>query len=171
MEEPKIDIHSKINMRGLVADWLKYNQERFQEDLDKKVYGLRTSKKGVQRSQLGKDYKFGSGARKSSRTNNLRTAWRYALSGSSDDVQADYSFPLYGRFVDMGVGKGTDYALSKYQSIRKNGEPRTRRPIRWYSKRKSYELHRLRELMTKYHIDVTLDSLEIALTAKVEVIV
>jgi hypothetical protein len=168
METTPVDINQKINMRGLVADWLKYQEERFKEDLDKKVYGLRTNRKGVQRSLLGAGYTFGSGK---SRTNALRTNWRNSLSGSGEDVSgAQYSFLLYGRFIDMGVGKGASYALGKYQSQKKNGEPRTRKPIRWYSRRKGYELHRLRELMTKYHIDISLETLENALTAQIEVI-
>ncbi len=127
-----LDINEKINLKSVIGKWLQYTQERFQKDLQKKVYGRqRSSRKRPLR-----------------RSNRLQTDWRRGMSmiGKEAVGSAFLSFMLYGRFVDMGVGKGTYYALSQYQKVRKNGEKRTRRPARWYAKRKGYETHRLRSL-------------------------
>ncbi|GAB3550482.1 hypothetical protein [Spirosoma fluminis] len=149
-----LDINQRINLKGLVQAWQRISVDRFRGDLNEKLYARKWAKK----------------AKKLYRTYQLRNNWRMSLSGAGDDVRdANLSFLLYGRFVDMGVGNGVSYALSKYQSVRKNGERRTRRPIRWYSKRKSYELHRLRELLTQHYIEIPLEVLENALTAKIEV--
>ena len=158
------DINQRINLKGLVSAWLRITEERFQGELNQKLYGSRTSKKGVQRSLLG-NYRFG---RKRGRTNQLRTNWRNNMPGSGGGVMgAHISFLLYGRFVDMGVGKGVDSALSQYQRNKRNGEEQSRKPVRWYSKRKGYETHRLRELLTRYYVDVPMDLLENALTTQV----
>ncbi|QIP14758.1 hypothetical protein G8759_20115 [Spirosoma aureum] len=153
LDTSNLDINQRINLRGLVQAWLAISEERFQEDLDKKLYNKPRSRK----------------RKKLYRTGNLRNNWRKSINGSGDDVRsAQLSFLLYGRFVDMGVGPGLNYALAKYQGVRKNGEKPSRRPVRWYSKRKGYETHRLRELLVKYHIDIPLEMLENALTTKVE---
>lgn len=162
--EKGLDLNERINLRGLVEDWARITAERHQGDLEKKLYGFRTSKKGVQRSLLGSRYRFG---KKKSRTNALRNNWRSSVSGTDGNLGAQYSFLLYGRFVDMGVGKGTTYALSKYQGNKRNGEPRTRTPVRWYSRRKGYEIHRLRELMAEHYVTIPIHALENALTAKI----
>ena len=155
MNYDNLDINQKINLKGLVQAWLNITVERFGEDLDAKLYNrTRSTRKKLL-----------------VRTRALRSNWRSTISSGASDVNgAQISFLEYGRMVDMGVGRGTSYALSKYQAIRKNGEPRTRKPVRWYSRRKGHEMHRLRELLTKYHIDVSLDALENALTTRVEMI-
>ncbi len=50
------------------------------------------------------------------------------FSGSHNLPSAvEFSFPLYGRFVDMGVGRGV-----KLEDVK--GPENSRRPKKWYSK-------------------------------------
>lgn len=150
-----LDINEKINLKSVISKWLQYTQERFQQDLEKKVYGRKRSSR----------------KRPLRRSNRLKGDWRRGMSMIGKDAvgSAFLSFMFYGRFVDMGVGKGTDYATSQYQKVRANGEKRTRRPARWYAKRKGYETHRLRELLVDHYVSVPLTTIENALTASVSV--
>ncbi|GAB3961277.1 hypothetical protein GCM10028805_60280 [Spirosoma harenae] len=152
----QLDLNQRINLKGLVEAWSRITVERFQKRIDEKVYNRRRS------------------ARKRSlvRSGRLRSDWRRRLylDRSAGGVKGlQLSFLLYGRFVDMGVGKGTSYALSKYQGNRKNGEPRTRKPARWYSKEKTFQVHRLRELMARYYVNISVAALENYLTDSVTV--
>ncbi|GAB3960208.1 hypothetical protein GCM10028805_57560 [Spirosoma harenae] len=152
----QLDLNQRINLKGLVEAWSKITVERFQAQLDTKVYGRRRSSR--KRSLV--------------RSGRLRADWRKRLylDRSAGGVKGmQLSFLLYGRFDDMGVGKGTTYALSKYQSNRKNGEQRTRKPSRWYSKEKTFQVHRLRELISRYYVNMTLGALENYLTDSVTV--
>lgn len=69
-------------------------------------------------------------------------------------LQLTLSYALYGKFVDMGVGRGMGAGVKKaddgYDRIRKNrGQLRrhTRKPRNWYSRELSYQTKRLSELM------------------------
>lgn len=69
-------------------------------------------------------------------------------------LQLTLSYALYGKFVDMGVGRGMGAGVKKvddgYDRIRKNrGQLRrhTRKPRNWYSREMSYQTKRLSELM------------------------
>lgn len=149
----EIDINKRINLKALVKGWLAITKENFVEELDTKLYKRRRtrSRKPLQR------------------TMRLRNDWNTSMRESGGDVSgAQLSFMLHGRFVDMGVGKGLDYALAKYQRVRSNGEAPSRRPVRWYSKRKGYETHRLRELLVAHHIDIPLAAIENALSTRVD---
>lgn len=159
----ELNINQKIQAKAAIQAWAKYSVIQFQDQLDKKVYGLRTSKRGVQRSSLGSRYKFGTGR---SRTNTLRKSWwqNIQLGGGVDRVIIE--FMMYGRFLDMGVGKGTthtDRLVAKKLRIGSAG--RTRKA--WYSKRKTYEIKRLREILTEQNIHLMLDTIESALSISV----
>lgn len=160
-----LDINQRINLRALVQAWQRYTVERFQGELSTKLYGSRTNKKGVGRSLLGAGYRFG--RKRNLRTWRLRNDWRSGLAGGEGALTSRISFLQYGRFVDMGVGRGVDLALSRYQRNKRNGETISRQAVRWYAKRKAYETHRLRELMVQHHIDIPLDTLENALSANI----
>ncbi|RYC69828.1 MULTISPECIES: hypothetical protein [Spirosoma] len=153
MSYDDLDINKRINLKGLVQAWQRITVDRFREDLNQKLYGRKRAR----------------WRRTLSRTYQLRNNWHMALIGAGDDVRgSQISFLQYGRFVDMGVGKGTDSALATYQRVRANGEKRTRIPVRWYSRRKGYETHRLRELLVQHHIDIPLETLESALSTRIE---
>ncbi|GAB2571668.1 hypothetical protein [Spirosoma areae] len=162
MTYAELDINQKIQTKAAIRAWLTYSIQHFQADLDKKVYGLRTTKKGVQRSSLG-NYRFGT---KKSRTNALRRTWYQSVSEGAGIDKVMIQFLLYGRFLDMGVGRGTshtDRLVARQLKIGQVG--RTRKP--WYSKRKSYEIKRLREILAEQNIHLMLDSLETALSLSV----
>lgn len=154
-----LDINQRINLKGLFAAWARITIERFQQkELGPKVYSRydRSTKSRVARQ---------------TRTGNLRRDWRFQIMASSLASSVQISFPLYGRFVDMGVGNGVDYALSRYARKRANGETLKRKPKRWYSKRKAYETHRLRELMVRHYVNLPVDLLENALSTTINLTV
>lgn len=67
-------------------------------------------------------------------------------------VKIELSFLYYGRFVDMGVGKGTSLSqVKENRSLRNRAEQfkNLRRPKKWYSKVKSAELANLAELLIR----------------------
>ncbi|QJD79567.1 hypothetical protein [Spirosoma rhododendri] len=149
-----LDINQKINLKTVVSKWLQFARERFGEDLEKFVYNRKRSSR---KRPLRRSYR-------------LKSDWSTGMNMSGNDVNSAFlSFLLYGRFVDMGVGKGTDYATSQYQKVRKNGEPRNRRPARWYAKRKGYETHRLRELLVDHYVSIPITTIENALTGSVSI--
>lgn len=162
MTYEQLDINQKIQTKAALREWLRYSVEHFQADLDKKVYGLRSNRNGTQRSSLGRNYRFGT--RRSTRTNNLRRTWYQNLAeGGSGVDRVMIQFLLYGRFLDMGVGKGTSHTdRIVNRTLKLGASPRTRKP--WYSKRKTYEVKRLREILAEKNIHLMLDSLENALS-------
>ena len=69
-------------------------------------------------------------------------------------LQLTLSYALYGKFVDMGVGRGMGAGVRQgddgYDRVRRNrGQLRrhTRKPRNWYSRELSYQTKRLSELM------------------------
>lgn len=152
------------DIKQILAAWAGITVQRFQEEIDAKVYaraGLRITRRGVQSSRLGAHYSFGAARR---RTSNLRNMWQETVQAGTNGLdRIQIAFMLYGRFVDMGVGKGVDSHLARYARNRRNGETVSRQPRRWYSKRKGYETHRLRELLASYYINIPLDLVENAL--------
>jgi len=158
----QLDINQKINTKAALQAWAKYSVQNFQKELDKKVYGLRTTKRGVQRSSLV-GYRYGSGR---SRTNNLRKAWWQNVQAGSGTDRVMIEFLMYGRFVDMGVGRGvthTSRVVNRQLRLGRSG--RTRKT--WYSKTKGHEIHRLREILAEQNIHMLLDSIENALNISV----
>lgn len=163
MNYADLDINQKIQTKAALQAWVKYSVEHFQTELDKKVYGLRSAKKsGVQRSSLA-GYTFGS---RKARTNSLRKSWwnNVSVGGGVDKVMIE--FLLYGRFIDMGVGRGTTHTGRLVNRQLKLGRSPRQRKL-WYSKRKGYEIHRLREILAQQNIHLLLDSLENALNISV----
>ncbi|OIN59830.1 hypothetical protein [Arsenicibacter rosenii] len=170
MDYRDLDINAKINLRAMLQAWTRVAQQRFQQkEITPKVYGLITNRRGVQRTSLGKNYRFGQGERKwlKKRTWQLRDSWRSQVTAGNGGGAVQLSFPLYGRFVDMGVGRGVDYQLAKYARRKANGEELNRQPRRWYSKRKAFETHRLRELAARYYVTVPVDVIENALSTSI----
>lgn len=163
MTYAELDINQKIQTKAALQAWVKYSVEHFQADLNRKVYGLRTARKsGVQRSSLA-GYRFGSGK---SRTNQLRRAWwqNVSVGGGTDRVMIQ--FMLYGRFLEMGVGRGTSHTDRLVaRQLKLGAVGRKKKP--WYSKRKGYEIKRLREILAAQNINLMVDSIENALNIKI----
>ena len=57
--------------------------------------------------------------------------------------RVEFSFNYYGKFVDMGVGKGVEIG-----DVKDRGESR-RRPKKWYSKTMYAQIIKLREILAK----------------------
>lgn len=136
MNYKDLDINQRINLKGTYEKFLEITVARFRAELDKKVYRGNWSSKPWQ-------------------TGGLRAHWNTKLSmGSSGNDKLTIDFPMYGRFIDMGVGKGVNMnaaLLRKRYSIHKPDVPR--KPIKWYSRRKTAEEKKLAEILAeKYGI-------------------
>lgn len=135
MNYKDLDINDRINLKGTYEQFLKITVDRFKAELDRKVY----------RSRSGNE----------KQTGELRKAWKTKLSmGSGGNDKLTIDFPMYGRFIDMGVGRGVNMnaaLLRKRYSIHKPDVPR--KPIKWYSRRKTAEEKKLAEILAeKYGI-------------------
>lgn len=131
-----LDINARINLKQTYAQFLKIAVTEFRKELDKKVY---------RRGRSGKE----------PRTRGLYDNWKTQQSeslGGNDELKIE--FPMYGRFIDMGVGRGVPMnaaLLRKRYTIHKPDVPR--KPIKWYSRRKTAQEHRLAEILAeKYGI-------------------
>ena len=107
-----LDINARINLKGTYEQFLKISVTRFRKELMKKVYGR------VRKHHSG----------------TLYDEWETKLSmggGGMDTLKID--FPMYGRFIDMGVGRGVNMnaaLLRKRFRIHKPDVPR--KPNKWY---------------------------------------
>lgn len=72
-------------------------------------------------------------------------------SAQGDLVKIDFAFKYYGKFVDMGVGRGTSIGGVKENATSRKLEGRMlgnqRRPKKWYSKTFYAEVARLSEIL------------------------
>jgi hypothetical protein len=75
----------------------------------------------------------------------LEESIRFELIGNSGNMpeRVDFTFNHYGKFVDMGVGKGVEIG-----DVKDRGESR-RRPKKWYSKTMYAQIIKLREILAK----------------------
>ncbi|MCF0071269.1 hypothetical protein LZD49_12380 [Dyadobacter sp. CY261] len=132
MEYKELDINARINLKGTYEQFLKIALTRFRAELEKKVYRTRSR-----------------GKNKLERTRGLYDEWKTGLSmGSGGMDKVSMEFPMYGRFIDMGVGRGVNMnsaLLRKRYSIHKPDVPR--KPIKWYSRRKTAEEKKLAEIL------------------------
>ncbi|RYC69740.1 hypothetical protein [Spirosoma sordidisoli] len=149
----ELDINQKINYKAAVSAWAEYAVEHFQTSLDKKVYRVRNTKKGRRQGN-----KNASGA--------LRRTWYQNVASSGERVVMQ--FLQYGRYLDMGVGRGTTHTDRLVnRQLRLGATGRVRKA--WYSKRKGYEIKRLREILAAQNINVGLDLIENALNITVAI--
>lgn len=128
-----LDIHGRINLKGTYEQFLRIAVERFQRSQEKKIYSVRTK-----------------GKRKLTRTRYLNKNFQTSVSmlGGKDRLQI--TFPLYGRFVDMGVGRGTNVNLVKLSKrYRAHRRDTKRQPRRWYSKTKASQEKALAQILSK----------------------
>jgi hypothetical protein len=134
MEYRELDINGRINLKGTYEQFLKIAIAKFRESQEKKIYRTRSrGKKALTRSR------------------NLYNRFDHSAAVSSGGTDVlKINFLMYGRFVDMGVGKGTSMnraLLRKKYSIHRPDVPR--KPLRWYSKTKSHQEKRLAEILAK----------------------
>lgn len=82
------------------------------------------------------------------KTGELYAALKYSIRPD----RITFSFPYYGRFVDMGVGKGVkigDVKAGRSTSVLAGSSKSTRRPKKWYSKTMSNEVRQLAKLLAQ----------------------
>ena len=102
----------------------------------------------IWREKITAKYKIGS-------TGHLENSFSYKTTGSAEgeNIKVVFQFLLYGRFVDMGVGKGTGTG-----GVRENKTSRAlqgkmlgnrRMPKKWYSKTLFAETSTLKEILAK----------------------
>ncbi|MEZ0485452.1 hypothetical protein [Fibrella aquatica] len=165
MTYQELDLNQRINLKGAISDWANYATQHFQESIDKVLITERTTRRGVTSTRLSRGYRFGMGGQSAGqqRTGNLRRRWWQNVSGGDASPRVVMEFLLYGRFVDMGVGRGTDTADHITARRLRMGSP-GRKPKRWYAKKKGYELHRLREILAAKYLTIPVQLLENALT-------
>ena len=92
-------------------------------------------------------------------TGALMASFRKQVIGAATGrLQLQLSYALYGKFVDMGVGRGMGAGVRKgddgYDRLRNNRgqlKRRERKAKKWYSKEIAYQTKRLAELMSDLH--------------------
>ncbi|MGI4862998.1 MAG: hypothetical protein ACRYFZ_03690 [Janthinobacterium lividum] len=92
-------------------------------------------------------------------TGALMASFQKQVVGSAEGrLQLRLSYALYGKFVDMGVGRGMGAGVTKkddgYDRIRKNrGQLRryARKKRNWYASEMGYQTKRLSELMLELY--------------------
>ncbi|WP_028666320.1 hypothetical protein [Runella zeae] len=139
-----LTLNERINLRGMLSQFQKYAIKDWQEQLDKKVYRKRGTKIITKDGYQATRIRFRSGA--------LRREWNSSLHMNSGLSTLSFKFPLHGRMVDMGVGKGISYTDQKYASSRfgrRIGDGVGRRPVKWIGKTKTFSQRRLAELLVK----------------------
>lgn len=136
MDYKELDINARINLKGTYEQFLKIAIEKFRASQEKKIYRTRSR-----------------GKKALTRTRNLYNRFTSSSAVSATGVDTlKINFLLYGRFVDMGVGRGTSMntaLLRKKYSIHKPDVPR--KPMRWYSKTKSSQEKKLAEILAKQY--------------------
>ncbi|RSK45167.1 hypothetical protein [Hymenobacter rigui] len=83
---------------------------------------------------------------------------KQVIGAANGRLQLQLSYALYGKFIDMGVGRGMGTGVRKgddgYDRIRNNRgqlKRRQRKAKRWYGKEIAYQTKRLAELMSDLH--------------------
>lgn len=98
-------------------------------------------------------------------TGALMASFRSEVMGAAagDQLRLRLSYALYGKFVDIGVGRGMAAGVRKgqdgYERVR-NSRGKLRRHQRkarpWYSKEIAHQTHRLSELLLELYGEVAL---------------
>lgn len=131
MTPDQVQLHERIQMRGLISGWLNLFLDKLRREMRLKNVSATGA---LERSITGQMLQNG---------------------GNISEVLT--KFAMYGRFVDMGVGKGVK-AYERYTNsqnrigaerygARVHHEPR--RPKKWLNRRKMAEVYRLRELLAE----------------------
>lgn len=107
-------------------------------------------------------------------TGALMASFRKQVVGAATGrLQLQLSYALYGKFVDMGVGRGMGQGVRKgddgYDRIRNSRgqlKRRERKAKKWFSKAMAYQTKRLAELMSELHGTILLSQVSDALPAQ-----
>ncbi|TGE26895.1 hypothetical protein [Hymenobacter metallicola] len=110
-------------------------------------------------------------------TGALLASFKKQVIGSAEGrLQLQLSYALYGKFVDMGVGRGMGASVKKgddgYDRIRTSRgrlKRYERKARKWYSKELAYQTKRLAELMSELHGTILISAVADALPETVEI--
>lgn len=124
-------LHERIQMRGLISGWLNLFIDKLRRELQLKNV---VATGALSRSIAGQLLQSG---------------------GSISEVMVKFS--MYGRFQDMGVGRGLKAYERRTNNQNRIGAERygarvhyqPRRPKKWLNRRKMAEVYRLREILAE----------------------
>lgn len=133
-------LHNKIELKGVIDSWSRIFVVKLQDELKKK--------KIVDTGAL------------------LRSIKKQLLQSSDGIHGVIVRFHMYGRFVDMGVGNGLKAYERKFNkpnmdSVKRYGSNLdyvSRKPRRWFNKRKMAEIYRLREILNSELSDAVVEN-------------
>ncbi|SHL88083.1 hypothetical protein [Hymenobacter psychrotolerans] len=98
---------------------------------------------------------------------------KQVIGSASGRLQLQLSYALYGKFVDMGVGRGMGAGVRRgddgYERIRNTRgqlKRRQRKAKPWYPKAIGYQTKRLAELMSELHGTLLISAVSDALPAQ-----
>ena len=185
MRYEDLTIQQKISLKGILNDWGDIAIERFQRSLQKVVYNSKTQTRigGMKRDSRGR---FLTRDRSSRRTGRLLADWSktirdggYSTSGSTSlnpvegpaVVGVLIQFNLYGRFVDMGVGRNHSSLDKSVARQLRDRQPTRRRAKRWYSGTKGYEVGQLRSILARQYGIAVAQVAESALTLTANIVI
>ncbi|GEM_PF-1875659 len=123
-------LFDQIEIRGFVDGWARLTIEAWRKELRKKKIGV---------------------------TDELYRSFTHQLKRDREDLLGVMlKFKFYGRLRDMGVGRGVaaHERFTNKQNLTANKQYGTslmavkRSPGRWFNKRKTHQIHRLREMLS-----------------------
>lgn len=112
------------------------------------------------------------------RTGTLLASFRKEVIGAAegDELRLRLSYALYGKFVDMGVGRGmgrgvrkADDGFDRLRNGRGQLKRQPRQPRPWYSTEIAHQTHRLAELMLELRGRVAFTTITDALPSTTQV--
>jgi hypothetical protein len=113
--------------------------------------------------------KFGVGV-----SGKLAASFQKSIYKNGDSVSAvELRFQYYGRYVDMGVSRSRPIGNPILETVNERrgrlGLNIKAGPKRWYSKTKTHEVYRLRELLAKYYKIETVGVMESGLPGSLKI--
>ena len=98
---------------------------------------------------------------------------KQVIGSASGRLQLQLSYALYGKFIELGVGRGMGQGVKKgddgYDRIRNTRgqlKRHQRKARKWYSRELGYQTKRLAELMSELHGTLLISAVSEALPAE-----
>ncbi|GAB4042160.1 hypothetical protein [Spirosoma litoris] len=162
MSYNELSVQEKISLKEVLDQWGDIAIERFRRSLEKVVYDSPSKRSKRRTRRLTEDW-----------SKELRDGG-FDTSGSWGEAQSPLTGPtvvgillkfnLYGRFLDMGVGRNHSSLDKSVARQLKDRQPTKRRAKRWYSGTKGYEVGKLKSILAKEYGVAVAQVAESALT-------